>query len=131
MTTSKVWRCLTGLWAICVLSASLWNARTLPPAAAVSAAAGGVDEISCGFEWDDPWFEIWGTASCPTCGPISMEINFGDGSGWGSNQVDPGPTFFHQWYHLLPGPGSYQVCMEADDADGERCTACQLVTVYM
>jgi hypothetical protein len=51
--------------------------------------------------------------------------------GWGSNQVAPGPTFFHQWYHLLPGPGSYQVCMEADDADGERCTACQLVTVYM
>ena len=128
MTASKIWRSLTGLWAICVLSLLLWNARTLPPA---TVAAGGVDEITCGFEWDYPYFEIWGTASCPTCGPISMEVNFGDGGGWGGNQVDGGPNFFHQWYHEFPpGPGSYQVCMEADDADGERCLQCQIVTMY-
>jgi hypothetical protein len=131
-TTSALagWRFLTGLWTIGVLALLLWNARALPPTT-VAAAGAGTGEITCYFDWDYPYFEISGTASCPWCGAISMEVDFGEGAGYGDNQVDPGPNFLNQWYHEFPpGPGTYRVCMSADDADGEACEACQNVVLY-
>jgi hypothetical protein len=124
-------RSLTGLWAACVLAALFWNAQALRPVAAKASSG----ELTCSFNIFDEagsYFataEVWGTASCPTCGPISMEVNWGDGSGWGGNQVDPGPSFSASWAHPYAQPGSYQVCVEADDADGERCSYCQQVNV--
>lgn len=125
------WRYLTGLWAVCVLAALFWNARALPPLTAKASSG----EITCNFNIFDEagsifaTAEIWGTASCPTCGPISMEVSWGDGTGWGWNQVDPGPNFGASWFHAYAAPGGYDVCVEADDADGERCTYCQRVNV--
>jgi hypothetical protein len=133
MTAQKTWRVLTGLWAIGVFALVVGNARLLPSTTVRAAAA--TDEITCNFFIFDEFgsifagAEIWGTASCPWCGPISMEVNWGDGSGFGWNQVDPGPDFDAQWAHPYAAPGAYTVCIEADDADGERCSYCQEVHV--
>jgi hypothetical protein len=78
-------------------------------------------------------YDYWWLANCPTCGLVSFEINWDDGSGWGENQIRPNPpqsTFADvQWQHTYAQNGTYHVKIAADDASGNSCYSERTVLV--
>ncbi len=72
---------------------------------------------------------ISGDASCPTCGPVNVETNWDDGTGW-EDAVEAGPHFDHEFGpHQYPSPGTYHPCISADDATGAGCSVCTTVEI--